>query len=775
MSLPTRRRGNDQPSLLDLLFTNEAMQISDICHHAPIGKSDHDVISFNFHAYLDFTKPMERYVYDRADYEAMKKHLNDVRWKEEYLQSGQNKTIEELWNALKLKLMDLRNRFVPKPKISEKPKWKERGSVPINRSLQEAIRMKKITHRRWMSSYARTGEGDTYKAYAKARNKVKTLMRKAKRNFERDIAKNSKNKPKAFWSYVRSKLKTKAGVGPLLADVNDKSSTKFTDEEKANILQNQFSSVFTIEPEEELPPFSRRTNTNIYNVDVSEKRVRDEIINLNLNKSCGPDEVHPRLLFELVDFLSKPLAFLLQQTLQKGEIPNDWKKANVSPIYKKGARNKAENYRPISLTSIICKIMEKFIKEAVMHHLIDQELLSTKQFGFILGRSTILQLLKYLDTTVDKIASGEVVDTIYFAKAFDTVPHRRLLYKLEAYGIKGNLQRWISAFLRDRSQVVLVNGIASKSVPVLSGIPQGSVLGPLLFVIYINDLPENVNSDVYLFADDTKILRQVSSADDAINLQNDLDSLMRWSDDWLLKFNADKCHVLTLGKFENIKHTHRYEVYGEEIDHVFEETDLGVTIDFELTFEQHMSKKINKANATMGLIRRSFSFLDRTLFTKLYTTFVRPHLEYGQAVWSPYLSKHVKKIEKVQEHATKLVDGLNAVEYTDRLKTLNLPTLAYRRARGDMIEVYKHFHAYDKGVLSNSFKPRDRLSRQHAFQLIPNYSKDGIRGVQRNSFYHRAIDTWNNLPNNVVDAKNISAFKQALDNHWNDNPIKFCT
>ena len=121
------------------------------------------------------------------------------------------------------------------------------------------------------------------------------------------------------------------------------------------------------------------------------------------------------------------------------------------------------------------------------------------------------------------------------------------------------------------------------------------------------------------------------------------------------------------------------------------------------------------------------------------------------------------------------MDGFNAVEYTDRLKTLNLPTLAYRRARGDMIEVYKHFHTYDKGVLSNSFKPRDRLSRRHAFQLIPNYSKDGIRGVQRNSFYHRAIDTWNNLPKNVVDAKNIFAFKQALDNHWNDNPIKFCT
>ena len=524
-----------------------------------------------------------------------------------------------------------------------------------------------------------------------------------------------------------------------------------------------------------MPPFDKRTNAKIYNIVVSEEIVRDEITNLNLNKSCGPDEVHPRLLFELVDDLSKPIAFLLQKTMEQGEIPGEWKKANISPIYKKGARNKAENYRPISLTSIICKIMEKLIKEAVMRYLNDYDLLSPKQFGFISGRSTVLQLLNYLDVAMDKIVKGEVVDTIYldFAKAFDTVPHRRLLHKLESYGITGNLQRWINAFLSDRSQVVLVNGTKSQSAPVISGIPQGSVLGPLLFVIYINDLPERVDSDVYLFADDTKILRQVSSADDAIMLQNDLDSLERWSNDWLLKFNADKCHVLTLGKFENIKHTHRYEVYGDEIDHVFDEKDLGVTIDFELTFEQHMSQKINKANTIMGLIRRSFSFLDRTLFKKLFITFVRPHLEYGQAVWSPYLLKYVKKIEKVQEHATKLVDGFSGVEYTDRLKSLNLPTLAYRRARGDMIELYKHFHAYDKRVISNSFKPRDRLSRRHAFQLIPNSSKDGIRGVQRNSFYHRAIDKWNNLPGYVVNAKNIIAFKQALDDYWKDIPIKF--
>ena len=278
-----------------------------------------------------------------------------------------------------------------------------------------------------------------------------------------------------------------------------------------------------------------------------------------------------------------------------------------------------------------------------MRHVTINKLLSSKQFGFISGRSTITQLLKYLDECIDKIVNGNVVDTIYldFAKAFDTVPHRRLMHKLAAYGIKGNIQRWISAFLNDRSQTVVVSGGESKSAAVLSGIPQGSVLGPLLFVIYINDLPEYVDSDVFLFADDTKVLRQVSSEDDAITLQRDLDSLERWSNDWLLKFNADKCHVLTLGKFENIMYTHRYQICGNELDHVFEEKDLGVTIDFELKFEHHITQQINKANAIMGIIRRSFSFLDGKLFKKLYITFVRPHLEYAQAVWAPYLAKYL--------------------------------------------------------------------------------------------------------------------------------------
>ena len=410
-----------------------------------------------------------------------------------------------------------------------------------------------------------------------------------------------------------------------------------------------------------------------------------------------------------------------------------------------------------------------------MQHLVSKGLLSSKQFGFIKGRSTVTQLLKFLDSCVETIVNGGVVDTIYldFSKAFDSVPHRRLLGKLKSYGITGKLLKWIEAFLTDRTQVVKVNGAESELAHVVSGIPQGSVLGPILFIIYINDLLESITTNGLLYADDTKIFHHIASRDDALALQSDIDSLVEWSNKWLLKFHPDKCHVLTTGKFENIQYTHRYRVCDRELEHVFEEKDLGVVMDSNLNFEDHIISKVNKANSIMGLIRRSFSFLDGNLFKKLYISFVRPHLEYAQAVWSPYLAKHVNLLENVQIRATKLVDGMKELDYSERLRKLDLPTLVFRRSRGDMIELWKHFNSYDNSTLSPNFQRNTRISRKHRFQLMWNKPKDGARGIQTNSFYFRTVKMWNNLPRAVVDAETINTFKTLLDKAWTNIPTKF--
>ena len=233
----------------------------------------------------------------------------------------------------------------------------------------------------------------------------------------------------------------------------------------------------------------------------------------------------------------------------------------------------------------------------------------------------------------------------------------------------------------------------------------------------------------------------------------------------VVAFHPGKCHVLTLGKFQNITYTERYKMSKLELEHVFEEKDLGVIVDSEMKFEEHINSKVQKANSIIGLIRRSFSFLDELLFKQLYTAFVRPHLEYCQSAWVPHLKKHINMLENVQRRATKLVDGCKTLTYEERLRRLALPTFAFRRARGDMIELYKHFRVYDRLSLSNAFRPRTKLSRKHDLQLEYTFPLDGVRGLQFNAFYFRTTKAWNNLPREVVDAESVNTFTNRLDEH----------
>ena len=277
--------------------------------------------------------------------------------------------------------------------------------------------------------------------FTKARNKVKDLVRSAKRKYEKEIADWSKCNPKPFWAYTRRKLKTITRVSPLLENVNDSKSVKFSAIDKANILQNQFSSVFTNEPEGVLPRVNQRTNATIPNLRITVDSVKEMMQKLNVNKSIGPDGLHAMLLKELSNSIVHPLTVLFNMTLDQGVLPDDWKLGHIFPIYKKGSKKIAENYRPISLTSVLCKMLEKLIRSHIMKHLVDNKLLSPRQFGFISGRSTTTQLLYFVDKCINMISDGNVVDTIYFdfAKAFDSVPHKRLLLKLRSYGIGGNV------------------------------------------------------------------------------------------------------------------------------------------------------------------------------------------------------------------------------------------------------------------------------------------------------------------------------------------------
>ena len=600
------------------------------------------------------------------------------------------------------------------------------------------------------------------------------FARRAVRSLEKKIAKEAKQNPKYFWKYASTKMKTRTGVAELVKG-NDQGMTK-TDEEKANVLCDYFTEVFTEEDianipdaqlHEELPP--------LQDINFTVDDVEKALMKLKVGKSPGPDQLHPRMLRELASVLKIPLFILFRKSLDKGQLPLQWKCAHVSPIFKKGNRSSPCNYRPVSLTSVVCKLMETLIRDSLVTHMEENHLVCHQQHGFRAGRSTTTQLLSTLEVWTRILDEGGCVDTVFmdFMKAFDKVPHRRLLRKLEGYRVTRNVLAWIDDFLSERHQRVVVNGAKSKWSSVTSGIPQGSVLGPVLFVIYINDLPESCDCSTLLFADDTKVFQQVKSTADCENLQADLNHLQSWADRWQLCFHPQKCKVMRIGN-GHPEFTYQMTVDGLliDLDTTHTEKDLGVYVDDKLKFDFHIHTAVTRANRMLGLIKRSYTYLDKESLLCLYKAMVRPILEYGVTVWSPYRIGDIDAVESVQRRATRILPELRGLDYEARLRSLKLPTLTYRRLRGDVINVYKYIHGiYRLSLADNMFEMAQYgATRGHSFKLYKHQSRLNLR---KHFFSQRVVDVWNSLPDDVVTAPSLNMLKRRLDYHWRNETFLY--
>ena len=288
-------------------------------------------------------------------------------------------------------------------------------------------------------------------------------------------------------------------------------------------------------------------------------------------------------------------------------------------------------------------------------------------------------------------------------------------------------------------------------------------------MLYINDLPDTAISQVFLFADDTKLYRQIRNDSDHKIFQDDISKLQSWADDWLLKFYPDKCKILGVGKKEL---THQY--YMTKDDHslvalswVQDEKDVGVTFDEDMTFRNDINTRANNANSVMGIIR-TYTYLDPQSFKLLFKSLVRPHLEYGAPIRNPRLKRDITELEKGQRRATRQVPQLRGLSYEDRLRKLQLPTLRYRRLRGDMIETYKLLHDIYDPILPKLLDPVEKsMTRGHSFKLPKKSAKNNIKG---HVFSHRIVNDWSSLPEDVVSAPSVNAFKNRLDSHWRNHP-----
>ncbi len=772
---PTRVRNTDEPHILDLVLTNHDI-IENILHTSPLGKSDHALLQIECNANMpENTKMNDKLNFNKGNYTALRESLK-INWDKAFAKCDND--INKIWNVFTNIINEKTELYIPKTINFNKwknPSWKR----PISKEVNLLIKRK---HRLW-TRFIETKSVKSHLEFKKIRNKVKREMNKSLIKEQRDIAEGCKKNPKKFWNYIKSKNKPYVTYGELkYKDQNGQELYAVTAEEKSEALCNYFSNVFVREPLMIVPQDKKidnlkQENTEMEDITITEEDILARLAKLKVNKSPGPDNLYPRVLQEIRAEIAYPLKLIFENSLRNNKLPTDWKSANVTPIYKKGDKKSVENYRPISLTCVASKILEAIIRDQILNHFIYNNYFTNRQYGFIKGRSTIIQLLTLMEDWTRSLEDGGQIDVIYtdIAKAFDKIPHNRLLYKLKKYHVKQEIIDWIDSFLKGRVQRVIIEGNYSKWKEVLSGVPQGSILGPLLFIIYVNDLPDVCHNlaNIFLYADDAKLYKHIKNYEDHMKLQDSIKSLQDWMDEWKLNLNVEKCKVVSYGRKTDLnwKYYLVHDGVNKELEVLNEIKDLGLTFDSQLTFRNHINEKINKANSIMGIIKRNFIYFKPDTFILLYKSMVRSHLEYGQSVWSPFKKLDIENIERVQKRATKLVISIKKLAYIDRLKFLKLPTLKYRRVRGDMIEVYK--------ILTNKYDPDIKMN-------LTLSDKDGTRGntlklvnirshydLRKYNFNARVVNVWNSLPVEVVTAQSINSFKNRIDKHWKNQDLLY--
>lgn len=770
VSEPTRQRGRDNPNCLDLIISSSENNVSDINIRCPLGKGDHCLLVWDYQIVKERVSECEMYRYDyqKADYKKLKEIVAQINW----VEVTNCNNVNNAWNYFHEKVLDAVHQCVPKVKITTRkkvnPPW-------FNVKAKRCVKRKYCAWKRYKEtrSYAR------YQEYVKIRNRVAKSLRKIRKEYEKNLCQKIRRNSKAFYLYVNSKTKSRSNV---LRVKDEDGCITGNDLETADELNKFFQSVYVCEDDKELLyfndfvrcvfdenapeplDFAGATSANyVSDVFFTPEDVRKLLLKINPNKAMGPDDIHPRVLKELADCIYFPLFCIFRMSLDSGVVPEMWKLANVTPIFKKGDKLTTENYRPVSLTSQVCKLCEKLVRERIVNFFESNNIFCNEQHGFRKGRSCLTNLLTTLEDWTFLYDNGLPFDALYldFRKAFDSVPHVRLSYKLHKYGVTGKINKWIEDFLLGRKQSVCVKSSKSASLRVTSGVPQGSVLGPVLFLAFINDLPAVLSTKSQIFADDTKLYHPILSLVDYDCLQGDLDKLCKWSSEWLLGFNSKKCKVMHFGK-KNPKY--QYSMNGDVISTVTEEKDLGVVFSDNLSFSKYICNSAAKANRILGLIKRSFNYITKESFLVLYKSYVRPHLEYCVQVWSPYLQKDKDVLEKVQRRATKIVPGLENLTYENRLKELGLTTLEERRTRGDLIEVFKILNNLENVNPTNFFERRDYNGlRGHCDTLKVNRS---YLNVRKYFFSNRVITLWNSLPNHIVNSTNVNNFKNNYDSFY---------
>ena len=607
-----------------------------------------------------------------------------------------------------------------------------------------------------------------------------SLIRKAKDDYNDNLIRklvNENSSVDRWWNIAKQITGIKgedSNIPPLL--VNDK--LIFDDTAKASQFNQFFVSQSLIDDSNNILPDLNPIREQLDNIVLVESEVEDILKVLNPSKSCGPDLVNPRLLKSSANIINYPLCKLFNMSLEKAIYPTHWKRANVTPVYKNNKPTDVKNYRPISLLSVISKVMERCVYKHIHNHLLDNDILTSKQSGFTKGDSAVNQLVNITNEFGKALDSGKEIRVIFcdISKAFDRVWHKGLLFKLQNAGISGNLLKWFKNYLSGRFQRVVINGCSSEWLPVSSGVPQGSILGPLLFILFINDIVTDIKAEIKLFADDTSLFLVVDNPINAAEILNDdLHKIHKWSEQWLVKFNPQKTETLVISR-KNIKPIHPTLYMNEQpLQTVNCHKHLGLFISNNGFWHDHIDYIVKKAFKRVNILRRFRMTLDRFSLERLYLSYIRPILEYADVVWDNQNQALINKLENVQYEAARIVTGGTRLTSLNKLtEETRWETLADRRKNHKLILFHKMLNNKTPEYLSNLVP--NIVGRRHDYNTRQTQNIQNV--FTRTSLYSEyflpsTVKLWNNLENTVRNCDSLSIFKNQIKLQNERVPIHF--
>lgn len=782
---PTHIAGNT----LDLVFTNNPDLIhSVICHPIIQSVSDHYIVecSTQFKSVSskteeikpDHLSPLDRLNFfdENINWHDINNDLGSHNWDNEFEDLHPNEMLAKFMNVT----TECCQKYIPEKKSSLK---KNSSRIPRERRTLMRKRRQLVLKRDKCRNNGRKAEIER-----KLINVEILLQKSYKETFQMEEHRATsaiKSNPKYFFAYARKNSRIKSKIGPLLNERNQYTSSS---KEMADLLKCQYETVFSSPMKTSVySEHAAEAQSRFDDVEFTEEDVVEAINELSQTSSSGPDGIPAVYLKKCKMEIAKPLHMIWRKSLDLGITPTALLTAHIIPIHKGDHKGLAANYRPIALTSHLVKIFEKIVRTKMVAYLEENNLFNPTQHGFRHGRSCLSQLIAHYENILILLEKGLNVDTIYldFAKAFDKVDHQVIIDKLAILGIGGQLLKWIQSFISNRTQHVLVNGFLSNPSEVQSGVPQGSVIGPLLFLILIADIDAELGSSfLSSFADDTRVSMGIESAHDASLLQADLEVIYRWAEANNMKFNSKKLEVLRYGfgtSHNNLKSQTSYtSPDGTTIEEKTVVRDLGIQMTNSAKFEDHINLVCEKAKDMSSWVLRTFRNRSPVVMKTLWSALVQPILDYCSQLWCPIQPGHIKRIEAIQQSFTRKIKLDQKVDYWGRLSSLRMYSQQRRRERYRILYIWKiledlvpNISHGDNGGIRNICSPRNGRTC-----ILPTLSRSSkqLAKLREASLSYHGSQLFNALPKEIrnITGCSVNVFKSALDSYLNnidDKPL----